>query len=344
MLLEVEGLYSAEADRFVFQDISLLVAELPEMTKAISQGITHIGALANKYLGVGGRKKKRDPCWEGYEMVGMKEKDGRQVPNCVENKKIGGNNKKMSLDDLYGGIYGGNQSAGYIRALMARDSQNPNVQEKWEANQVKNPRPEDMSSTEANKKKFGKVKDVKVQKLSKTTHDLVDTRKDMTRNEAIKRFYQYVKDNAPAHEPPRADGVNYVGTYDLNDLYDRWRRGQGVEVRAERQQRRAGAPVQPEEVPPELFARQEVVPDPPSADNVIQFVRDNGLNELKRRLRGKTAEELIAFYRRGVGATREKLRKIATAIGATHRRPPDARGDGAITIQGVAQNIVEKVR
>lgn len=29
------------------------------------------------------------PCWEGYEMVGMKEKDGRMVPNCVkiENSK-----------------------------------------------------------------------------------------------------------------------------------------------------------------------------------------------------------------------------------------------------------------
>lgn len=24
-----------------------------------------------------------DPCWKGYEQVGMKEKDGKQVPNCV---------------------------------------------------------------------------------------------------------------------------------------------------------------------------------------------------------------------------------------------------------------------
>lgn len=28
-----------------------------------------------------------DPCWDGYEMVGMKEKDGKQVPNCVPKKK-----------------------------------------------------------------------------------------------------------------------------------------------------------------------------------------------------------------------------------------------------------------
>lgn len=27
-----------------------------------------------------------DACWEGYEAVGMKEKDGKQVPNCVSTK------------------------------------------------------------------------------------------------------------------------------------------------------------------------------------------------------------------------------------------------------------------
>jgi len=26
---------------------------------------------------------KKDPCWEGYEMVGMKKKKGKKVPNCV---------------------------------------------------------------------------------------------------------------------------------------------------------------------------------------------------------------------------------------------------------------------
>lgn len=27
-----------------------------------------------------------DPCWEDYEMVGTKEKDGKEVPNCVPKK------------------------------------------------------------------------------------------------------------------------------------------------------------------------------------------------------------------------------------------------------------------
>ena len=30
---------------------------------------------------------KKDPCWEGYEQVGMKMKKGKLVPNCVPKKK-----------------------------------------------------------------------------------------------------------------------------------------------------------------------------------------------------------------------------------------------------------------
>jgi hypothetical protein len=31
--------------------------------------------------------KQEDPCWKGYEQVGMKDKDGKQVPNCVPENK-----------------------------------------------------------------------------------------------------------------------------------------------------------------------------------------------------------------------------------------------------------------
>jgi hypothetical protein len=31
--------------------------------------------------------KSKNPCWKGYKMVGMKDKGGRSVPNCVPNKK-----------------------------------------------------------------------------------------------------------------------------------------------------------------------------------------------------------------------------------------------------------------
>lgn len=29
-----------------------------------------------------------NPCWKGYKMLGMKEKNGREVPNCVSNKTV----------------------------------------------------------------------------------------------------------------------------------------------------------------------------------------------------------------------------------------------------------------
>ena len=30
---------------------------------------------------------KKGPCWKGYEMIGMKTKGGRKVPNCVPKGK-----------------------------------------------------------------------------------------------------------------------------------------------------------------------------------------------------------------------------------------------------------------
>ena len=33
------------------------------------------------------KKKKNNPCWKGYQMIGTKKKGGRTVPNCVPKKK-----------------------------------------------------------------------------------------------------------------------------------------------------------------------------------------------------------------------------------------------------------------
>ncbi len=37
-------------------------------------------------------KALNDPCWKGYKQIGMKEKNGKQVPNCVPDKKSSINN------------------------------------------------------------------------------------------------------------------------------------------------------------------------------------------------------------------------------------------------------------
>ena len=34
--------------------------------------------LPKEYL-----KEDKNPCWKGYEMIGMKKKNGKEVPNCV---------------------------------------------------------------------------------------------------------------------------------------------------------------------------------------------------------------------------------------------------------------------
>lgn len=32
------------------------------------------------------QKKATNPCWDGYEQIGMKIKKGKKVPNCVPEK------------------------------------------------------------------------------------------------------------------------------------------------------------------------------------------------------------------------------------------------------------------
>jgi len=41
---------------------------------------------ARFYLNVIEKKGKKDPCWKGYEEIGMKMKNGKKVPNCVPKK------------------------------------------------------------------------------------------------------------------------------------------------------------------------------------------------------------------------------------------------------------------
>jgi hypothetical protein len=33
-------------------------------------------------------KKKNNPCWDDYEMVGFKNKGPKKIPNCIPKKKI----------------------------------------------------------------------------------------------------------------------------------------------------------------------------------------------------------------------------------------------------------------
>lgn len=36
-----------------------------------------------EYLIEARKKKESDPCWDGYQQAGMKDKNGKKVPNCI---------------------------------------------------------------------------------------------------------------------------------------------------------------------------------------------------------------------------------------------------------------------
>jgi hypothetical protein len=48
------------------------------MSKKINITETQLTRLVSKLT-----EEDNNPCWDGYEMIGMKEKDGKEVPNCV---------------------------------------------------------------------------------------------------------------------------------------------------------------------------------------------------------------------------------------------------------------------
>ena len=42
-----------------------------------------------------------DPCWDDHEMVGMKKKDGKEVPNCVpQNEVLGGHSDDPTKEEM----------------------------------------------------------------------------------------------------------------------------------------------------------------------------------------------------------------------------------------------------
>ena len=53
--------------------------------------------MANTSKTKSSKSSEKDPCWKGYEQVGMKDKNGKQVPNCVpENKATASSSEKKS--------------------------------------------------------------------------------------------------------------------------------------------------------------------------------------------------------------------------------------------------------
>jgi hypothetical protein len=66
----------------------------------IAKAESYISQATNNYHEYGqteARIAEDSPCWKGYKQVGMKNKGGRQVPNCVPEGKV-------NEAGLYGGV------------------------------------------------------------------------------------------------------------------------------------------------------------------------------------------------------------------------------------------------
>ena len=81
----------------VWQHIARLFPELAMNIEQINHGLSELKNIRSK----GGKnsrnipaleaktikpKSKTDPCWNNYQQIGMKMKDGKSVPNCVKKK------------------------------------------------------------------------------------------------------------------------------------------------------------------------------------------------------------------------------------------------------------------
>jgi hypothetical protein len=61
---------------------------------------------------------KKGPCWKGYEMIGMKTKNGRSVPNCVKKASTGAYLGKFIKHDSAGIELSNKNSMDYYGDLL----------------------------------------------------------------------------------------------------------------------------------------------------------------------------------------------------------------------------------
>lgn len=153
-----------------------------------------------------------------------------------------------NLHELLRDLEGGNKAAGFIRAMMARRL-HPEKKEEYK---------------EINKKKFKNFdkEGFDINRMSKTTHNVALTSKPLTKDETFKTFYDYIVQQAPQHQPLRDGKINYVGTYDIGDMYDLWKQTVGVEKRQERKEKKE-APQPEVDIPASFFD----LPEPKKAVN-----------------------------------------------------------------------------
>lgn len=75
------------------EDLRLKKERIREANKKIKESKLRLKGLYEKYkTPTESVNEMENPCWKGYEMVGTKMKNGREVPNCVPKNEIKENN------------------------------------------------------------------------------------------------------------------------------------------------------------------------------------------------------------------------------------------------------------
>lgn len=97
----------------------------------------------DRLLGLGYTEKAtgdlKDACWKGFTAVGMKSKNGKQVPNCVPVKK-----KKLSSDHGEGDIATAEMTPNYLpKEPGSGDEKNPQMGEQ----KIRMPRMEEITKS-----------------------------------------------------------------------------------------------------------------------------------------------------------------------------------------------------
>jgi hypothetical protein len=97
-----EGIVTEASDMDLIKNMEKTIKDLmarlnltkdSKQREAIKKGIVVNMGILNFWKGrmVGDKIREvneASPCWKGYKQVGMKDKGGRQVPNCVPNESI----------------------------------------------------------------------------------------------------------------------------------------------------------------------------------------------------------------------------------------------------------------
>jgi len=82
---EISSKYDSEGQAYAVCKGTYDKDKMSKITDTMSKVMARV-SFDTKYRGIS-FAEGGDPCWDGYEQIGTKDMDGREVPNCVPIKE-----------------------------------------------------------------------------------------------------------------------------------------------------------------------------------------------------------------------------------------------------------------